>query len=155
METLPSMAEITKVVSGRSSAKGCSREVFIFGDLVIKKEVGDWGNLAEIDAYHKFKPGEYTINGETYSIKVPKMAMVGRYLVAERVPFPHLALLGDDYLIAACAHNDNYEECEDCYEIIRAVEDICADEYKIYDMHHENFMWDAATRTAWLVDIAC
>ena len=155
-QTLPSVDEIIKVVSGHSSSEGATREVFIFGDLVIKRDKGGYhfsANAAEIAAYNKFVPGDHTLNGITYSIKVPRMAMVGEYLIAERVLFPHIAVYDEFEPVATCEHEYNYEECEPCSDIAHYIEYICENIYGIFDMHPENFMWDADTNTAWLVDI--
>lgn len=150
------MDEIVKVTSGQSSAHGCHREVFIFGDLVIKRDKSSTGfsNLSEMEAYNNFVAGEHGADGSTYNIKVPSMAMIGEYIVADRVQFPHLAVYNEETGATPCEHEEEYYLCGECTKIINDIEMICEREYDIYDMHSENFMWDADTRTAWIIDIA-
>ena len=112
------------------------------------------------------------------TIKVPEMVLTGDdCIIAERAAGEHLLYWAKDCPEAACkdrknkcpeAGNHDPIWCNDCYEyrfathvkgcrigkIIQGVDNYAERYLGLEDMHHENFLWDEETRTAWLVDIA-
>ena len=164
---------IEKVVrSGPSNASGAYRDVWFVGDVVVKRDE-DHGetNRGEVRNYEKFKAREGVYTREVpqsiawhngapkdrlgpnkwiaYNIRFPEMFMVGDYLVAERVKFPHPCAEYKEKHGIRCGHMDICEECRAAYDV-RA---IMRDEFSVSDMHGENFCYDAETNTAYIVDI--
>lgn len=158
--------KIEKIVSSPSSANGSFRDVWFFGDIVIKKDrdntYSNVGCRAEYQNFLKFSKMEATfeLDGQKWSLRFPETSMIGDYLIMQRIPFPD----------ASPEHCDDCEPIEEdfgggvyythggwgCFleELEEAVDEACRDNFGIQDMHSLNFKYDIDNRTVWLIDFA-
>lgn len=134
------------------SASGCQREVWFMGaDVVVKKEYSCYSgaNAMEFAAANRMRADEpIPFSGMAGTLRVPAMVMLTDDIIAaERAPGEHL------YLDMDCRmRHDDGATCDEACAIFQEVRAI-ADRYGVTDVHEENFLWDASTRTAWLVDL--
>jgi hypothetical protein len=154
--------KIKKIVSGEPSTSGYYREVWLFGDIAIKRDDTSDGriNRMEFDNYQTFQDSMFSGEGGPIFIRFPETVMVGNYLIQKRITFRHL----DDWddcqepvcveAAQTCNTNKQWLAHEECKEGI-LLKEICRwmrNNYNIHDMHNLNFMWDDDTRTAWIID---
>lgn len=155
--------QIEKVVSAPSDAVGSFRNVWFFGDIVIKKDncetVGRSGCRYEYERSKILSDTTFEFRGETWSLRFPKTSMIGDYLIMERI-------YGESASAEFCTdcqpaykpdgeysywyHTDYY-----CFtdELDGIVDEVCWG-LEIYDMHDLNWRFDRELRTVWVVDFA-
>lgn len=152
-ETIRSI-NIQRVLNRGSDSEGCDRRVYFVGDdLVLKDDLcgGGGANNREYDVYRDYKGFDGTfasVNGVTFTIRIPEMVMTNGYIIATRVKFPHIRDCSTCWHIRAGLCGS--EQCA----IVTAVSKWCDRNMELSDMHNYNFCWDATRREAWLVDIA-
>lgn len=150
------------VTSDEPSDSGSYREVWFFGDVVIKRDdnAGET-NRDEMDFYSNFDESKtFDVQGHQWRVRLPQTAMVGEYLVMERVRFPKLET---KYSSTECNFCEpvrqpwGYAMCQDdCfgYTLFRNLETFMSNQWNIWDTHSGNFMYDILTRTIWFIDFA-
>lgn len=143
------------------SASGWYRNVWFYGDIVIKC---DNGNLmgacaAEYYNYLEFEDFEFERGGETFYVRFPETVMIGEYLIMRKIDFPFLKHADDfgcpDAPIGKTVCN--YDEHRDSHRhgiLANWIEDELYDRCNISDMHTGNFKFDVYTNTFWIIDFA-
>lgn len=144
--------DITKVLSEESDASGCYRDVyFINDDIVMKADTTDgFDNQLEYDNYRAAVTFDNTLviqDGIKFKVRFPEMAMIGKYIFAERIYHPHI-----ECEVWDCTVNGGYDCCGGDCDIAKAVDVWCQSNLNLYDIHGGNFCWDAETETAWIID---
>lgn len=148
--------DITKVQrtikTDAPSASGCQREVWFIGaDVVVKKEYSAYAgaNAREFGTANLMRADEpIPFSGMNGAVRVPAMVMLTDDIIAaERAPGEHL-----DLNWKCWDGHDDGETCDEVCAIYQEVRTIAV-RYGVTDVHEENFLWDASTRTAWLVDL--
>ena len=144
---------------------------------------GDHYCEAEYENYCAYieetKPRKFRFGREWGTIRFPEMTRVGDYIVAQRAKGEHLPYQKAECPTPECKNSPTRcpkfrkrghvaADCWDCYlakwsghdktcrygKIMAGVEKYAAERLGLEDMHNENFLWDDATKTAWLIDIA-
>lgn len=165
--------QIEKVVSSPSDAGGCYRDVWFFGDIVIKKDdCGGDVNEGEYLFYCQFIPSSFEFEGETWTVELPKTAMIDEYIIMEKVKYPHIELsdgkkgcdfctmekethsyidfAGNKTIRTYKRHSDN---CSGANFIV-ALDNHMSWEHEISDTHAGNFMVDIENNRVIFVDFA-
>lgn len=128
--------EANKVVrDSNSSGSGCYREVWIVGDLVIKRNIaaGYDCNSEELTNYHIVKndfPRTVTFFGTAVKIDIPEMTMLGEYLIAKYIDGEHFE--------KPTVETD-------------VVDRFMSERYGLVDIHEGNVIFDGDTY--WVVDL--
>lgn len=156
--------QIEQVIKAPSDAAGSFRDVWFFGDIVIKKDKkstihGHSGCVQEYERSKELSDTTFVFRGETWSLRFPQTSMIGDYLIMERI-------YGESASAEFCkdCKPTYYEDGlwsywehtgEDCFtsELDAEVQCVCLD-LSIYDMHELNFRFDRELRTVWVVDFA-
>lgn len=144
--------DIAKVLSEGSDASGCYRDVyFINDDIVMKVDISDcFYNEVEYYNYRNAVTFDNTLviqDGVKFKVRFPEMAIVGKYIFAERIHHPHIECGAGN-----CIVNGGDVSCGGDCDIVRAVDVWCQSNLDLYDIHSGNFCWDAANETAWIID---
>lgn len=163
MTTVLDHHQIEKVVSAPSDDAGSFRNVWFFGDIVIKKDKDNTrigaGCRSEYNRSKELFDTTFEFRGETWSLRFPETSMVGDYLIMERI-------YGESASAEFCTDCNPFYENEDGYpywdhtgndcftvELDSIVDEICWG-LEIYDMHDLNWRFDRELRTVWVVDFA-
>lgn len=164
--------QIEKVVSSPSDAGGSYRDVWFFGDIVIKQDDdGGSTNRQEYDFYQSFEGGSFMFEGEEWEVVLPKTSMVGNYIIMEKVEHPHLVVTFTEcefcfprtittkfYNIflkktETYSHKEHDERCKGI-AFIQALDSYMSWNHFINDTHEGNFMVDAENNRVYFVDFA-
>lgn len=154
--------EIDRVVrDSHPSDSGCYREVWFVGDVVVKRDDnGGETNGDEMYFYETFTGGSFvTKNGDVWEVRLPQTAMVGEYLIMQRVRYPSLESCWDMGKCNFCTMTPDdwrYLHEETCFgnNLHRGFSQYMQIEWGLDDMHTGNFMYDIYTRTIWVIDFA-
>lgn len=164
MDAVLDRHQIEQVIKAPSDAAGSFRDVWFFGDIVIKRDKKDtWGTAGCAIEYERSKElsdTTFKFRGETWSLRFPKTSMIGDYLIMERI-------YGESASAEVCTdckpsyENDGeysywYHTSEGCCflsDLDNVVNNICW-RLGIYDMHDLNWRFDRELRTVWVVDFA-
>lgn len=164
--------EIERVVSSSpSDTNGSYRQVWFFGDIVIKRDnTGGRTNRNEFAFYEAFEGASFEFEGEDWEIVLPKTALIGEYIVMEKVEHPFLEIDGGgncgfckmkkevykhlDWEGKEFSHT-YYTHADECcgIDFLFAV-DNCMSELGIGDTHEFNFMVDAENNRVYFIDFA-
>lgn len=154
------ITEIERVTSSFPSDYGCTRNVWFFGDTVIK--VCKYGN-ANIREYANFveNDGEihgFEFNGDDWVVALPKTSMVGKYLIMEYISSPHGWANKD---CPYCVNEDGSRDgasydmhINECVQMIHIKVDLVANRLGLKDMHLDNYRVDWENKIVWLIDFA-
>lgn len=156
--------EIDRVVrDSHPSDSGCEREVWFVGDVVIKRDdAGGETNRDEMYFYENFTGGSFvTKNGDVWEVRLPQTAMVGEYLIMQRVRHPSLEVCwdldaGKCNFCTMTPVDWGYSHEETCFgnNIYRGLSRYMDHDWGLYDIHPGNYMYDIYTRTIWVIDFA-
>lgn len=156
--------EIDRVVrDSKPSDSGLFRDVWFVGDVVIKREgYGSDINGDEMYFYDHFTGGSFvTENGDVWEVRLPQTAMVGEYIIMERVRHPSLEACwdldtGKCNFCTMIPVDWGYTHEETCFgdSLSHSFAMYMAHEWDLHDMHTGNYMYDIYTRTIWVVDFA-
>lgn len=146
--------DIERVLRKGPSSAGGFRDVYFIGDSLVLKVNQDrtqaQTNRGEFGNYNRLKslmPMKAKARGIEFEIRIPEMAMVGEFLFAERVHLPHLPETPFKCW-NSCEHEGSFEPCNLNYAVWEV-----ADTIDLYDIHEDNYCWDADTKTAWIIDL--
>lgn len=146
--------DIAEVLSKDSDASGAYRDVYFINDDIVLKidtDEDDTANDYEWDNYKSSIAFDNTLvvyGGVKFRVRFPEMAMVGKYIFAERIHHPHIFECWDNdcfYGTDPCGN----EECR----IARAVYWWSKNHLGLIDISSNNFCWDADNETAWIIDL--
>lgn len=164
--------QIEKVVSSPSDAGGSYRDVWFFGDIVIKKDDDDGHtNRNEYEFYQTFQGGTFMFEGEEWEVILPETSMVGDYIIMEKVEHPHLVVTFSEcefcvrQTVRVKTYNIFLQKMETysykehdgrCKGIafIQALDTYMSWYHYINDTHEGNFMVDAENNRVYFVDFA-
>lgn len=156
MNSITDVKSFLKATRSPSDVNGSTRDVWFFGDVVIKQNLPSQYNNTnynqlEYDNYLKFSPATFEHKGATWTIRFPVTLLVGQYLVMDFIDLPECINM------ERCKNScQTYEEHDDeCYDgLLYAIESAAAKNYGLWDVHEGNYRVDWDTNTIWLIDFS-